>query len=97
MREVNINNNKGAVMDKPQIKYIDDKPPTLEEMQEYVGGYIQVVNAHNGDQIIMDEEGKMKSKSINYKATKHWIGENANAYDYVVGDAMILSGKARLS
>ena len=84
-------------MDKPKVKYIEDIPPTLEEMQKYVGGYIQVVNAKNGDQIVMDEEGKLKSKSINYEATKHWIGENANAYDYVVGDAMILSGKARLS
>ena len=84
-------------MDKPKTKYIEDTPPTLKEMQKYVGGYIQVVDAKNGDQIVMDEEGKLKSKSINYEATKHWIGENANAYDFVVGDAMILSGKARLS
>ena len=84
-------------MDKPKVKYIEDTPPTLEEMQKYVGGYIQVVNAKNGDQIVMDEEGKLRNKPINYEATKHWIGENANAYDYVVRDAVILSGKARLS
>ena len=109
MREVNINNNKGAVIknntlvmeqDASVINYYFSKKedkPSLEKLQKMVDGYIQVVDAHNGDQIVMDEEGKLKNKPINYEATKHWIGENANAYDYVVGDAVILSGKARLS
>ena len=43
-------------MDKPKTKYIEDTPPTLKEMQKYVGGYIQVVDAKNGDQIVMDED-----------------------------------------
>ena len=106
---INYNNNKGVIMrnntlvmeqDGSVINYYFSKKedkPSLEKLQKMVGGYIQVVDAYNGDQIVMDEEGKMKGKSINYEATKHWIGENANAYDYVVGDAVILSGKARLS
>ena len=35
----------------------DDVKPTLKQLQEMVGGYIEVVYAENGDQIILDEEG----------------------------------------
>jgi hypothetical protein len=78
--------------------HIKDKPPTLEELQELVGGYIEVAYAPNGDQIIMDEEGKLKNKPINWEATEHWLGkkENYAIYpDVIVGDVIILSGNAK--
>ena len=31
----------------PETKIITDKEPTLKEMQEFVGGYIQVVQANH--------------------------------------------------
>ena len=80
--------------------HIKDKHPTLKELQEFVGGYIEVAYAPNGDQIIMDEEGKLKNKPINWEATELWLGkksiEDFPIHDYIVGDVIILSGKAKL-
>ena len=76
----------------------EDGEPTLKAMQEAVGGYIEVVYAENGDQIIIDEEGRLKGKPINEDASEHWLGDRwDNDTANIVGDAVILSGKARLS
>ena len=76
----------------------EDGEPTLKAMQEAVGGYIEVVYAENGDQIIIDEEGRLKEKPINEDASEHWLGDRwDNDTANIVGDAVILSGKARLS
>ena len=80
--------------------YLNDKDgePTLKAMQEVVGGYIEVVYAENGDQIIIDEEGRLKEKPINEDASEHWLGDRwDNDTANIVGDAIVLSGKARLS
>ena len=85
--------------------YLDDKDgkPTLKELQKFVGGYIEVLTSADGQkQIVIDEEGKLKGKPINYDATEEYVGEeydDTNAmwtYDVIVGDAVILSGKAKL-
>lgn len=71
--------------------YLDkkDEKPTLEKCQEFVGGYIEIIFTSDGRQIVVDEEGRLKGKPINVDAT-----EEANRT--IVGDAMILSGEARL-
>ena len=91
-------------MSEPKTKYIDDVEPTLEEMQKFVGGYIEVVtSADTNSQIVLDEEGKLKDKPINKEATELLIGEAMDDtsagwdFDYIVGDVMVLSGDARLS
>ena len=85
-------------MSKPITKYIDDVEPTLKDMQEFVSGYIEVVYLNKESMMIIDEEGKIKDKPINKEATdiahKHQAIFNT---DYIAGDAMILSGDARLS
>jgi len=66
-------------------------------MQKFVGGYIEVVYAPNGDQIVLDEEGRLKNKTINQQATEHWLGDDwDDEFANIVGDALILRGKARL-
>jgi hypothetical protein len=43
---------------------------TLEQMQEVVGGYIEKISAPNSNNIlIVDEEGRLKGKSINLEAS----------------------------
>ena len=90
-------------MNIPQTRVISDKEPTLKEMQDFVGGLIEVVTAVDGSQIILNEEGKMNGLPMNVVATTLWLGEDwddetsAMKYDYIVGNAMILKGKARLS
>ena len=75
----------------PKTTYIKDKAPNLEELQDMVGGIIQVIQLED-KQIIVDEEGKLKGKEFNVEATELWnVG-----YDVIVGDAVVLSGKAVL-
>ena len=85
-------------MKEPIIKTIDDIEPTLQEMQKFVGGYIEVVYLGKESMMIIDEEGKLKEKPINQEATDI-AHEHKAIYntDYIAGDVMILSGDARLS
>ena len=85
-------------MSEPIIKTIDDVEPTLTEMQKFVGGYIEVLYLNKESEMIIDEEGKLKGKSMNREATE--IAHEHKAIfntDYIAGDVMILSGDARLS
>ena len=81
------------IYNKPEHK------PTLTQMQEFVGGYIQVVTNSKGDQFIIDEEGRLKGKPINPDASELWLGKDWSEFDdykNLVGDVMVLQGKARI-
>ena len=85
-------------MSKPKTRYIDDIEPTLEEMQKFVGGYIEVLHISKELTMVIDEEGKLNDKPINQEATN--IAHEHEAIfemDYIAGDVLILSGNARLS
>jgi len=73
--------------------------PTLEKMQEFVGGYIQIITNKAGDQFIIDEEGRLKGKPVNPDASEMWLGPDwnpENDFRCLVGDVMVLQGKARV-
>ena len=73
--------------------------PTLKQMQEFVGGYIQIIDNKDGDQFIVDEEGRLKGKPVNPDASEMWLGPDWNPDDgfrYLVGDVMVLQGEARV-
>ena len=61
----------------------------LEEMQKLVGGLIEIATLENGDTLIFDDEGKLKEKPINEKATKLYRN-NFITDDFIVGDVIIL-------
>ena len=92
-------------MAEPKTKTITDKEPTLKEMQEFVGGYIQVAYDDGKTQIICNEEGKLLELPLNKKATSFWEKQlmNSSFYeplggqDFIAGNALILQGKARLT
>ena len=87
----------------PETKTITDKEPTLKEMQKFVGGYIEVVQEKNGDDIVINEEGRIFGLPINHEASEHWLGKGQyNEIEgwggtNILGNALILKGKARLS
>ena len=73
--------------------------PTLEQMQEFVGGYIQIVTNKAGDQFIIDEEGRLKGKPVNPDASEMWLGEDwseSDDFKNLVGDVMVLQGESRV-
>jgi len=75
-------------------------PPTLENLQALVGGYIEVIpgfTKFNGQPCIVlgDEEGKLKHKPTNNRATIEWARCLNGSGDYLVGDIVVLTGAAK--
>ena len=89
--------------------YRDDKEMSLKEMQDTVGGNIQLAYDDGKTQIICNEEGKLKGLPENEEATNMWwdmldkkakslqIDLDTVTYDYLVGDVLVLTGKARMT
>lgn len=82
----------------PRILHVwDEDPMSLDQAQEYVGGLIQIIELPEGDQMVINEEGKCIGLPINERATA--IAHNAQAIfprDVIVGNAMILYGRSVL-
>jgi len=78
-----------------ELKIINNKKdqPTLEEAQEFVGGWVQNVFFRNGDILLIDEEGKLNGKEVNKKATAIWI-KHYGMTDIIVGNAILIKKKA---
>ena len=85
-----------------ELKIISDfkDEPTLEQAQEFVGGYVEGITFPNGDYLIVNEEGKLKSLPVNEEATKLWrstFTEDKYAFgfdDFVVGPAILIKANA---
>ena len=68
-------------------------------MKKFVGGFIEIVENKDGDQFIIDEEGRLKGKPVNPDASELWLGLDWNPeHDFrnLVGDVMVLQGEARV-
>ncbi len=70
---------------------------TLDEMQRFVGGYIQMVPTRTARRaLVMDEEGLLKGKPRNEKASAElhpdfdWSGQPGHAGFSLVGDALVI-------
>jgi hypothetical protein len=67
---------------------IDDKPPTLEEAQAFIGGYVEMA-PHRGDaQVLVNEEGLIHGLPVNPTAS------DLCGYP-ILGNALILKGDAK--
>ena len=85
-----------------ELKIISDSKdePTLESAQEFVGGYVEGITFPNGDYLIINEEGKLKSLPVNEEATKLWrstFTEDKYAFgfdDFVGGPAILIKANA---
>ena len=75
-----------------KFKIIWDKKdqPTLEEAQEFVGGWVECVRLSNGDTLLIDEEGKLKFKEVNKEATDHYVASYGMT-DVIRGDAILIT------
>lgn len=64
---------------------------TLQELQALVGGYVEIVDVHEDFYAICDEEGKIKGKDGNEKATTlaHTKG-TLPLSDFFVGDIVFI-------
>ena len=89
-------------LNESKLKVITDSndEPTLEEAQEFVGGYVEGITFPNGDYLIINEEGKLMNLPLNSEATMMWRAtftkdKYAFGYDdFVVGPAILIKAKA---
>ena len=85
---------------KPKTIVKSDKPMTLKEMQDAVGGQIELVIDDGDTQIVCNEEGKMMGLPENEEATDLWLDklyeQGRSTTDYLVGDVLVLEEKARM-
>ena len=85
-----------------EFKIIDNSKdePSLEQAQEFVGGYVEGITFPNGDYLIINEEGKLIGLPLNPEATALWRAtfDNDNYItgrkDFVVGPAILIKKKA---
>lgn len=76
------------------VKPKDFKKFTLEELQSYVGGYIEVINLSANKALVVNEEGKLHNLPVNKIATA--LAQYCNAIfptDCIVGDAVVIENK----
>tara|TARA_R110000787_G_scaffold67346_3_gene150925 strand:+ start:309 stop:566 length:258 start_codon:yes stop_codon:yes gene_type:complete len=84
-------------MKMSKITELTEKEPTLERLQEMVGGYIQLLELPDtGKQMIVNEEGLLLGLSYNEKATEIYYEENRHKASPILGDVVILSGSAKM-
>ena len=65
----------------------------LDELQEFVGGYIEIVYLDNGQMMVVNEEGKLEGLPYNPLATM--IVASKCKYlsgDIIVGDVLVCDG-----
>ncbi len=72
----------------PLMLTIEDKAPSLEAAQAFVGGFVQMVALEDGSQLLVNEEGLLKDLPCNYPAS-------ILAGQTLVGNAIWLKGSAR--
>lgn len=72
---------------KKEIKPENGKQFTLEELQEYVGGYIEMITTSDGKKMIMNEEGRLNNLKINPQASILTNGLT------IVGDVVVCDEK----
>jgi len=70
------------------ITIFEGTEPTLAEVQQAVGGWVELVNLPNGDQMLVDEDGLSKRLPLNRDASMM-------AGKPIVGSVAILRGGAK--
>jgi hypothetical protein len=75
------------------IVHPKDSHFTLEELQAFVGGYVQMIQLPNGEEMYLNEEGKLENLPINRRATTLGKVCGIATDDCIVGDVIILNSQ----
>lgn len=72
----------------------DGKKFVLSELQALVGGYIETApSKYDGWALVLDEEGRLKGKPVNAKATDLLAPAMRHGGSFVVGDAVYIRSR----
>jgi hypothetical protein len=70
------------------IKPLNNETFSLQELQGFVGGYIEIISLKDNTYMVLNEEGKLEGLPINDVATNIWV-KNFGQTDYIVGNVLI--------
>lgn len=65
---------------------------TLEELQGYVGGYIEIIHLNDGRIMVINEEGKLLDLPVNLLATVQYQ-LSFGPIDQIYGNALVCENK----
>ena len=83
------------IHDTKMLKTVIKKPePTLQEAQEFVGGFVEAIHLENGDVMLVNEEGKLKGLEPNMDATRIWEA-SFGPTDIIAGPALVIKQHVR--
>lgn len=85
-----IKTSKIVYPDKDSEDYTPKNGSTfeLEELQEVVGGYIEIIRLNDGRIIIVNEEGLLQGLPVNIEAT-NILRRDHSTTQYIVGNAIV--------
>ena len=72
------------------FKYIEDRTPSLKELQKYVGGSIAKVTLKNGDTLVFNEDGIRLGLRANQEATTVYKKNGGMRTNFIRGYAVIV-------
>ena len=72
-----------------EVEPENDSDFSLEELQSFVDGYIEIAYLDNERVIVINEEGKIKNLPYNENATAEYNKAMKCRADYIAGDALI--------
>lgn len=75
--------------EKTEVKPANGESFSLKEVQEYVGGYVEMFRV-NGKKYLFNEEGLLHDLPSNAKATEELEKDCNQAVQTLVGDVLIL-------
>lgn len=73
-----------------QVSPSNGKKFTLEELQGYVGGYIELIRLPNGRDMYVNEEGKLTGLALNPTAT---AVSGLWPHDVIIGPALVMGDR----
>ena len=76
----------------PSMKVYENDEPSLKQAQDYVGGWVELVDLEKFGCLLVDEEGLLKNKIVNQKATALY---NKLFDGFIVGDVIHIKPNAR--
>ena len=78
--------------EEQEVSPANGKDFSLEELQKFVGGSIEMGSTHDGRTLVFNEEGKLLGLPLNEKATKFYEYGSTNPADWLQGKADFIAG-----
>lgn len=74
-----------------EVQPLNGNDFSLKEMQNAVGGLIEIIELDDSKSLVLNEEGKILGLPYNRQADKLFHQYFPNTFDFIVGDVLVCS------